>query len=435
MHKTFTVLSLDPMYSLLHEHMAELLAKEKYAVTSCMSKWIYLPTFQCSLVSKLVLAQQDVNIHSELRKKINSTHSYYHAYVGKKLQRPLNDDELDYMARYYLGLKDFIVERGINLLLIHNDTLWYHAIAILLCKELNIQYLVTELGLIRPHTTVIDNRGANVNASLFYRRDKTIQVKTSKPIGTSLTQHDGIFSMLYFSVFLLAFSFERVLFAKGIARYLHNDYGLGKYAKKLTSKIHRATRRSLDVTHQGDALLLLQLENDSQILVHSDITSNQQLIVDVEAQVKKLGMRLAIKRHPLDETRYTLSKESYWVDGKLSQLIEPSKFVITVNSSAATSVIKTHVPLFLLGESIYAQQCVAKKIDLSHLSEEVKLMSAETDTANRQHFIAFLKHHYLVSGAGFSFDQHVLQERLDALLHPPVVSQDVSSHDNKALPL
>ncbi|MGD8172436.1 phosphoribosylamine--glycine ligase [Vibrio sp. TRT 21S02] len=435
MHKTFTVLSLDPMYSLLHERMAELLAKEKYAVTSCMSKWVYLPTFQCSLVSKLVLAQRDATIDPRLRETIRASHSYYHAYVGKKLQRAMSDDELDYMARYYLGLKQFIVERGINLLLIHNDTLWYHAIAILLCKELNIQYLVTELGLIRPYTTVIDNRGVNANGSLFYHPQRDVQIQRRKPKGSAFTKHDGVLSMLYFSVFLLGFFVERLLFNKTIARYLHNDYGLGKYTKKLASKLLRDFRHSALETCQGDALLLLQLENDSQILVHSELANNQRLIADVEAEMNKLGIRLAIKRHPLDETSYQLGEQSYWVDGKLNQLIKPAQFVITVNSSAATSVIETDTPLFLLGESIYAHPGVAKKVTLSQLHAEVNAMSASTDTANRQHFLAFLKHHYLVSGAGFSFDQHVLQERLDVLLHPPVFSQDVSSHDNKALPL
>ncbi|MBE8232403.1 MAG: phosphoribosylamine--glycine ligase, partial [Endozoicomonadaceae bacterium] len=167
MEKKYNLLSMDPMYSPLHGKIADLLAKETYAVVSCLSKKVYLPKFKITLASSLIFKCEKKITAVEIE-KIRLIPNYHQSYVNKIENRELNRSEIVYMAKFYLSLKEFILQNSIDLVVLHNDTRWYHAIAISICAELKIKYLVTEQGLIRPYTTVIDNKGANANANFKY---------------------------------------------------------------------------------------------------------------------------------------------------------------------------------------------------------------------------------------------------------------------------
>lgn len=106
------------------------------------------------------------------------------------------------MARFYVALKGFVIEKDINLVLLHNDARWYHAVAIDICKELGINYLVTEQGLIRPFTTVIDPQGVNANSKIDFKIFSNEVQHTPKEQGSFIPKdtHDSIKSM-FFSLF------------------------------------------------------------------------------------------------------------------------------------------------------------------------------------------------------------------------------------------
>jgi capsular polysaccharide export protein len=164
-------------------------------------------------------------------------------------------------------------------------------------------------------------------------------------------------------------------------------------------------------------LLLLQLESDSQMLVHSPFSSNQSLISRLEKQAKKLGLRLVIKKHPLDFNEYELGKNSQYVNGSISPLSDQAELVITVNSSASVDVLKTKTPLFLLGESIYDHVGVAQKTTINEVYNTYKEIKANksVSTWRRKQFIHYLKKSYLTKGAGFSFCDKVLDAKLNEL--------------------
>ena len=402
------------MYSPLHEKIANITAKKKYAIASSLAMKLYLPSFKFILATTIIKENKQT-ITNELLSKISKVDSYHTAYVKKVEGRNLEADELEYMAAYYLGLKQFIKEKEIDLVLIHNDTRWYHAIAVMLCKELNIKYLVTEQGLIRPSTTVIDNQGINFKSRL----PTGLPFESNKEF-IAKHPHDSLISMAVFGLFIVFFMMEKML--KTQVNYLHNDYSFIKYCKRITHKFKKRQNAENDkYLAENSVLLLLQLELDSQLLIYSEFSNNQELISKLECKCKEKGLHLAIKKHPLDSNIYQVSKETMFVDGVVSKLSELAKMVFTVNSSAALQVMKTSTPLYLLGDSVYDRQYVASKVDINNLDFSA-LDKIETKKSYRDNFLKLINNSYLLHGAGFSFNNDLLASKLKELLTEPEYS-------------
>lgn len=394
------------MYSPLHEKIATLTAKKKYAVISSYALKVYLPSFKLRLASSLI-KRCTSTVSPELLIKIANVKSYHKAYANKVLEREMTNNELTYMAKYYLALKEFIAIKGIDLLLIHNDTRWYHAIAILICKEMEIKYLVTEQGLIRPNTTVIDKRGNNYNALLpdISTGNKDEKFKVKHP-------HDSVISMSFFLLFLIVFSIERAFSTQ--IKYLHNNYSLIKYAKRIFNIFKSKSKINGTTLPSNEVLLLLQLELDSQLLIHSTFKNNQEVINLVTKKCIESGLTLKIKKHPLDFNHYEAPIDCY-VEGGVKALAQQSSLVVTVNSSAVLQVLATKVPLMLLGDSIYDLEGVAKKVDLKTITNFQSGIPI-TCPKKRNSFIKLIKNDYLLLGAGYSYDLDILDASLSRLL-------------------
>lgn len=410
MRTDHTVLSLDPMYSPLHERIAQLTSVKKYAVTSCVAKRIYLPSFRHFLAVSLIDAVTKEEAEP-YQAKIASMSTYHHAYASKVEARELGSEELNYMARFYVGLRNFVIEKGVSLVLLHNESRWYHGVGVALCMELGIPYLVTEQGLIRPYTTVIDPQGCNANSRIDFNGSKVYdnKLKGYRNKFTPNSSHDSFKSMFFFFIFLSVFSLERVNRSRSILRYMHNSYSLRKYAKRVLNKVGKRHKRVAQ-TCEGAILLLLQLENDSQFLLHSPFKTNQEVIDLVSSIAKEHNCNLAIKLHPLDDQKYILDDHVFLVDGKIIDLANSADAVFTINSSASIDVLKTKTPLVLMGESIYCREGVADKLNAD------KVISSNVDEQARQSFLSYLHDEYLVHGAGYSFCDDHLKHKLEQIL-------------------
>ena len=401
------------MYSLLHDKIGRIFGKENYAVTSCLAKKVYLPYYRLTLAQSLI-KQHNGKTNKESVEKIRQLCSYHKSYVEKIEKRTLSSSEIDNMVKFYESLKKFVQDKKITLVLLHNDTRWYHAVAIEICRELGLPYLVSEQGLIRPHTTVLDNSGVNGYASNNYRDEIYYKKLGCKKVALT-GSHESIVSMIFFFIFLSLFTLERLLGRRSILPYLHNNYKISKYATRLKNRIVNKKKDMIYIS-EPYILLILQLENDSQILVHSRYENNQSLIDDVIQNTKNLGCRLFIKKHPLDTKDYTIMGHAAWVDAPIKSLSRKAELVVTVNSSAAVDVIKTKTPMFLLGDSIYAQSGVARRINCIDIEGEYKRKESSVSIKSRKNFINYLKFYYLLPGSGFSYDKEILKNKVISLI-------------------
>lgn len=408
------------MYSPLHNKIAKIYGRESTALVSCLAKKVYLTKYSVILATTEISKINSEDVTVGLIKKIRSLKSHHHSYVEKIEGRSLKKSELEYMSKYYIAIRKLMLSKEIGLVILHNDLRWYHAIAIEICNELKIKYIVTEQGLIRPSTTVLDRKGVNANSSLMALN--TLNARYRQPIvDLELTRipgkHDSSRSMLVFAIFMLIFSIERLLGSKTILRYMHNNYSKKKYINRLIGKLIHRKNSNIKITGSDYILLLLQLENDTQMLVHSRFSKNSDLIKEVEKQADKMGVNVFIKKHPLDENSYSINDKSQLVSGCIKTLAKSARLVITINSSAAIDVLKTDTPLFLLGESIYNIHGVGRYVSVEKISDSfAKIQRSETDSQIRKNFIDMLKNEYLLDGAGFNFPISSLEKKVDKLL-------------------
>lgn len=420
--RKYAVLSLDPMYSPLHSKIAAQVGKQQecYAILSCWAKKVYLRGFQCTLATKLINSVNESSLSNTLLKRVEQLTTYHHAYVKKVEKRALSQTEIRYMARFYQALEQYIDSKRIELILVHNDLRWYHAIAIDICKRKGIRYLVTEQGLIRPYTTVIDNQGVNANANLDFPVRHSNKPIVDRDDFQPTSYHDSWLSIAFFALFLSVFTCERLAGNSSILRYMHNNYSLSKYVKRIFHKLHKPSGADNLEPLFGSRyiLLLLQLETDSQILVHSPFSSNQEIILRVEQQAMLLGCRLAIKRHPLDRQRYHSGEQTVWVNGLIEPLAKHAQCVVSVNSSSVISVLKTGTPLFLLGDSLCAYPSVAESIVVDELAIRFSQVNTnkKAHIENRSAYLQHLQYYYLMKGAGWSFSPKLLEKKLQQLL-------------------
>ena len=438
-HRDHTILSLDPMYSPLHNKIGKLVSNRsrRYAIVSCLAKSVYLKDYRIFLATRMMRNNSEP-ISASLLEKMKVLQTHHHVVQRKHLGKELTQSELKYMARYYLTIRQFIQQKGVDLVIVHNDTRWYHAIAILLCKEMNLHYLVTEQGLIRPHTTVIDPYGVNGFSRLakqdishlLVEQHNRYKVKANDLKG----RHDSLLAMFFFFLFLAIFTVERWSGAKTIIRYMHNSYRLDKYWQRLVYRLNHRPKVSIDKNVRLEklaqsALFLMQLENDSQLLLHSEFSYNQPLIDRLAEQCGKVGLLLAIKKHPLDFNTYHLPSNAYFIDGHIAQLARKSQCVVSVNSSSVIEVFSTSIPVYLLGRSVYAHRGVAEFCILDDLAKKIKKQEEPMDVSGRGQFLDYLKNSYLLHGAGYQIQTNAVADKLNQLL-PEYVTVDYNEVTN-----
>ncbi|PMK98505.1 hypothetical protein BCT90_22155 [Vibrio lentus] len=417
MNNDVNILSLDPMYSCLHDQISKQYTGKKFALLSSFAMKVYLREFDLFSISKLISMSDFSDCDIEL---VMNTNSHYRARLSYNENRDLDLDEIYYMAKFSAVFSAFIKSNNIGLVLIHNDLRWHHAIAIEICKRQNISYLVTEQGLFRPYTTVVDNRGINAYSSVMDLEIFEVPLSESKKRINYKNTHNSFMSKMYFFVFLLLFKLESILGEP--LKFQHNDFSLAKYGRRFFKQLFNGAYDNnvkLDSTNFSDYVFVpLQLEDDTQILIHSSIKSNQKLIELIEYHISKIdgNRNIFFKKHPNDTRDYKLGDNSYFVSGSIRKLAENSSLAITINSSAAIDIIKTDTPLLLLGESIYNKKNVALKVDKESFGAVVRCVLINNDKYHTRHardeYINYLFEFYSLHGAGFMYDDDEIKRIL-----------------------
>lgn len=403
------------MYSSLHSKIATLYSGKKYALLSSIAMGIYLKGYRCQLLNPIIkkspFLQEDFIL-------VDSVRNHYESLIAVRESRGLNFSEKLYMAKFCYVLRTFLKEKNVGLVLLHNDLRWHHAIAIAICKQLGVKYLVTEQGLFRPTTTIMDNCGVNANSSLINIDISNLNKAKDECLPAAKNDHNSFISMIYFTLFLLIFKLESVFRTK--IPYQHNSFSLKKYFLRFKNRIIKGAynQNAFDEKKLPDTYIFipLQLENDTQMLIHSVYKSNQYIISELERQFSPISKNipLVFKKHPNDTSVYSVSDNSMFVEGPIVPLAERACLCITVNSSASIDIITTNTPLLLLGESIYNFPGIAKKVDLCNVFEEYLNVCREggCEKNKRDEYIFYLKNIYSVHGAGFSYEINEIKRAL-----------------------
>ena len=157
------ILILEPFYTKFHIDLAKSLSNDISAFVFNYGNVVYLSDTKKIYVNKelktIEYSQIDLNI-------VKNTKTLYSETLRKIENREPTESDFEYMARYIAFVREYLTKNKIELVTMHNDLRWQHALAIEVCKELRVKYLITERGIFRPDTTTIEFEGVNGYSSL-----------------------------------------------------------------------------------------------------------------------------------------------------------------------------------------------------------------------------------------------------------------------------
>ena len=280
------------------------------------------------------------------------------------------------------ALRHFFSTHRITAVVLFGQDRLIHQPVATLAKQLGVQLFVFEEGYVRPDYVTLEIGGVNGQSSL--PRDRAFY--------DALPQADAAASpppvpvrerFLRMAAYAVAYRLAMVI---GHRRYPNDVYHrpLGAWAEAaswLRGSIRKLRNRSGDraVMRQLCApersgrwfLMPLQVHNDSQILSHSSFPKMEAAIDEVMtsfAAFAEGGHWLVIKHHPMDRGYRdfaahieanarrlgVVGRVHYVHDLHLPTLLDHTRAVVTVNSTAGMLALQHHKPVIMLGESVCA---------------------------------------------------------------------------------
>ncbi|EGA70102.1 phosphoribosylamine-glycine ligase [Vibrio sinaloensis DSM 21326] len=349
---------------------------------------------------------------------VSASTNHYSAYVRKFESRELTQQELAWFASFANYFRHYLREHHIDFVMMHNDLRWQHSIARDICLEEGVPFCVSELGLFRPYTTTLDFHGVNANSSVA-----TLDVDFSQfanldemqfDIPSSYHGHESKTSKLNFGYFLILSKLGGLLGRN--SPILHNAFRIRPYLKRfwqqsVKSRVHTANNALDTLPDRPYVFFPMQLENDTQFLIHSDFSSNQELLRRVEKEFYKSDLatshQLVVKLHPNDLGCYEAQEETIFTKANTTKLVDRAASIVSVNSTVCMEALETDKPLFVLGRAFFAREDVCQPTSLDELSSALSAPKP-VSVNSRRGFLHYLKYEYSIHGAGFSYTEKQL---------------------------
>lgn len=276
-------------------------------------------------------------------------------------------------------LEDFARREGVTDLICYGDCRPYHRAAIQVLKPAGVAVHVLEEGYLRPNWVTCESEGVN-GFSALTRIDlgRVDPSALSDPLIRPEVELKGthwhyILSgfLYYFWTFLLTPAFPRYESHRDIDIVGEAALWLGRYVTMPWRRFK--TRKALEaIKNLGRPihLVLLQLNGDSQIRVHSSFDSTRDFaefcIAEFAAGASPETI-LVFKNHPLDNgiirleqviadaaRRSGIEDRVFFVEtGKLVPLLESAISVTAVNSTACHQALLRSIPTMVLGRAVF----------------------------------------------------------------------------------
>jgi capsular polysaccharide export protein len=285
-------------------------------------------------------------------------------------------------------LSEFASRENVTDLVIYGDCRPYHRAAAQALKPLGITVHVLEEGYLRPNWVTCENDGVNGNSALARIDLDRIELQPRREApevklhGTNLRYAFAGFNY-YFWTMLLQILFPRY--------ESHRDLDVVGEAtlwlQRLASWPLRRSRterslRTIGRLNKPVHLVLLQLNGDSQIKVHSNFESTRHFVEYCIAEFAASGVQEAVlvfKNHPLDSgvinlnrvisevaAEHGLEGRVFFVEtGKLVPLLEKSVSATAINSTACHQALLRGIPTMVLGKAVFNHPQIVARMRLA----------------------------------------------------------------------
>ena len=294
---------------------------------------------------------------------------------------------------------DFLLEKQIKAVFLFGDCRPIHRTIKTFCKSYCIDLWVFEEGYFRPHLFTLEKGGVNFFSAITNTPIETIVQKGGSAHATIKLNEgygNGYWSMVRFGTI---YWFINLLLKRNYSNYSHHRnlnikrgvdwtksffcYWLYRAKEKpLKEKVLR--KRVFSSKKSAYFLLPLQVYDDSQLTVHSDYETVEQVLEEVISSFAKHILKtsasdvLIIKHHPMDRGHVNyqsiinrlgllLNIQKHLVylhDFRLPDIFPVLNGCITVNSTFGLQALSYGVPTINLGRSFYDKPGITAQVCL-----------------------------------------------------------------------
>lgn len=285
--------------------------------------------------------------------------------------------------------KQRFTEERIELCLIFSDARPFSVAARLAAQDLGVVVLYFERGAFRYCTSSLSTLGLNSRFSL--RRAGALPGLTGVPDDAHLSPRPTEpWLRTRFAFFILRNALA-CLIDRDRGRVQHKRYAIGPYLRlawaQWLTEHHLASEHDAALpSRKGRTLVLvpLQLQTDSQLVLHSPFDDNQQFIDFIAEQVAREAPQavLLFKRHPMDATRYRLPPGARMIGGNLARFHAARPVVVCVNSTVGFEALVRGERVICFAPSFYSDApglVLATRADFGQ--RLAQLLASEGDAA------------------------------------------------------
>ena len=310
------------------------------------------------LIVYLIKKQRSIKIQLSDKEIINSF-EYKARYFSKKLVQDLYNSS-------YLIIDKIIGSKDIEYIFMWNGCQIIDKAATDIARKNSIKTLYFEIANI-PGKIFVDEKGTNANSSLYNDNTvlKNLDVRMSE---YQIWREEYLTEKLNKHIVNQArnkynnkneFCINRLgdFFVTGFFSFTNLFY---KFKEYLSYKSIHFNYDNYDYENKKYVFFPLQVSNDTQILMHSDIGLKDALEI-AEIEAKKRNCDLLIKPHPAERNsefvKMLLRKKEenkFWfVNYNTFKLIKNSELVITINSTVGLEAKIVGKEVKILGKALY----------------------------------------------------------------------------------
>lgn len=316
----------------------------------------------------------------------------------------------------YQLVEHTVIARKITLMILWNGNDCMGKVCQLVAAKHGLKTVFLENGYF-PNTLQIDPEGVNAQASVS-SIPASMWLHGSPPASPALVGASQDETIAPTPTMPLTFA-QRVKL-KLAANLLPGFYD--HYPELRDQKRRRRVQTSLQFssTHsvlekkEPFALVVLQVHDDTQILLNSRLFNNPKdfLFHCYENVRRVLGpdYHIVVKLHPVDINRISYSDLAATMSGvswigaePVQPLLDECAFVMVVNSSVGLQSIAMHKPTLVFGESFYSKHEICRVVEsldqTAGYLNEIKRGNSTVDSQAADRFLAFLNQQYFVSGS------------------------------------
>lgn len=278
--------------------------------------------------------------------------------------------------------ENFLSEKGITDIVLYGDVRFIHEVAIAKANAAGVRVHCFEEGYLRPYWVTYERGGVNGHSRLMEMSVADMRAAL-RHIDNEQPEAPARWGDMRQHILLGAIYHWHILFRnRRFKNYqTHRETSVGRefwlHFKRLILRPYhagqrwRATRR---VKRDGFVyhLSLLQLSHDASIQRHSsfrDMAEFMRVCVRDFARYAPRHHHLVFKSHPLEDDREPLSKVAQKLGaefgvadrihfirgGKLAELLDYARSVVTINSTAAQQALWRGLPVKALGEGVFCK--------------------------------------------------------------------------------